>query len=84
MIESTTQLAEPTGKAVVRVAMDGEAIEGHLIWADAHFVKMSGDNGPAIVAKAQIKRIEALDGTEAADSSEVTPDPWAGRNPGLA
>jgi cell division protease FtsH len=83
LIESTTQLAEPTGKAIVRVFLDGEAIEGELIWADAHFVKIGGDRGQMIVPKAQIERIEALEGTESADPSDVKPDLWARRHSGL-
>jgi cell division protease FtsH len=75
LVESTTQLTKPTGKVAVRVSLDGESIEGLLDWADAHFLKISGDHGQTILAKARIKRIEALDGAEAADPTQFHPDP---------
>jgi len=85
LIESTSQLAQPTGKAVVRLALAGDStIEGQLLWADANYVKICGACGETIVPKAQIRRIEALEGTEMADPLDVQPDPWARRNPGTA
>jgi len=85
LIESTTQLAEPTGRARVRVVLDGNAaVEGELVWADANFLKIRGENAQMIVPKAQVRRIEALEGTEAADPLDVIPDPWARRSSGLA
>ncbi|MBN1911569.1 MAG: AAA family ATPase [Pirellulales bacterium] len=84
LIESTTQLAEPIGKAVVRVSLDGHAIEGELVWADAHFLKIRSPQGEVVVPKAQVERIEPLEGTVAANPLDVQPDPWASRNPGLA
>lgn len=59
-------------------------MEGALVWADAHFLKIRGAERDAIVPKAQIQRIEALPGTEATDAADVVPDPWAGRHPGTA
>lgn len=83
LIESTTQLAEPTGKALLRVVLDGTAaIEGELVWADANFLKIRCGRAETIVPKAQVRRIEALDGTEAADRLDVASDPWASRMPG--
>jgi len=78
-------LAEPTGRARVRVVLDGNAaVEGELVWADANFLKIRGENAQMIVPKAQVRRIEALEGTEAADPLDVIPDPWARRSSGLA
>ena len=85
LIESTTQLAEPTGRAVIRIIQDGDScMEGELIWANANFLKIRGPKSDILVPKAQIRRIEALDGTEAADPLETMGDIWAQRPPGMA
>ena len=86
-IESATQLSEPAGKAVVRLALaDGTVTAGEVIWADASFVKLRSatDNGDSIIPKRQIQRIEILDGTESVDRSDLATDVWAGRHPDLA
>ncbi len=85
LIESTTQLAEPTGRAVVRVIQDGGAsVEGDLVWADASFLKIRTDATEIVVPKAQIQRLEALRGTEQAVVAEIVPDLWAGKPTGTA
>jgi cell division protease FtsH len=85
LIESTSQLTEPTGRAVARLVIDGAApVEGEVVWADANFIKIRGEKGEAVVPKAQILRIEALEGTQPADPQYLTPDPWAGRRPETA
>jgi cell division protease FtsH len=87
LIESATQLSEPAGKAIVRLALaDGTVTAGEVIWADASFVKLrgAGDNGDSIIPKRQIRRIEVLDGTESVDRGDLATDVWAGRHPDLA
>jgi cell division protease FtsH len=86
LIESTTQLSQPTGRARVRLTLqEGRLVEGELVWADAAFVKVrTGEDGEhAIVPKFQIKTLEALDGTGEA-AGDVAPDRWARKLPGLA
>lgn len=42
LIESTSQLAEPTGTAVVRLQLrDASTVEGTVLWADATFIKIA-------------------------------------------
>jgi hypothetical protein len=86
LIESNTQLAEPTGRAVVRVRMVDEAIiEGEVVWANASFLKLREKGGSDIVlAKSQIHQIASLAGTDAADRDDIKPDAWAARPQGLA
>lgn len=87
LIESNSQLAEPTGRAVVRVTLvDNSLVEGEVVWADASFVKIRSlaDQTDTIVAKSQIHKIEARAGTDAADREDVKTDAWAARLPGLA
>jgi len=76
LIESTTQLSQPTGRARVRLTLDGGTIvEGELVWADAAFVKVRGETGSeAIVPKISIKTLEALDGTEMLAPGELRAD----------
>jgi SpoVK/Ycf46/Vps4 family AAA+-type ATPase len=85
LVEATTQLAQATGTALVRVTLSGfTTLEGELVWADANFVKIRtrGDAEAIVLGKGQIQSIEALDGTELVD--EPTADPWSGHDPGLA
>jgi ATP-dependent metalloprotease FtsH len=85
LVESTTQLAHPTGKARVRLTLvEGMVVEGEIAWADATHIKLRGGGaGEAVVVpKGQIKTLEALDGTEWA--ADVAPDRFAGRVPGTA
>jgi cell division protease FtsH len=88
LIESTTQLAEPTGKAVVRITLDeSRSIEGEVVWVDAQFIKVRSHDGnrtESIVPKHQIRTIEVLEGTDAADRDDLFVDPWANRQSGLA
>jgi len=76
LIESTTQLSQPTGRARVRLTLDeGTIVEGELVWADAAFVKVRDEETGAetIVLKRSIKTLEALDGTEAMAPGELRP-----------
>ncbi|HSG71445.1 MAG TPA: AAA family ATPase, partial [Planctomycetaceae bacterium] len=86
LIESVTQLAEPTGRAVVRIRLiDGTEMEGEVAWMDAAMVKLkSSSGGDLIVAKNQIAKIEALEGTEQARLDDLKPDTWLSRSPDLA
>jgi SpoVK/Ycf46/Vps4 family AAA+-type ATPase len=85
LVEATTQLAQATGKALVRVTLSGfTTLEGELVWADANFVKIRtrGDDEALVLGKGQIQSIETLDGTDLVD--ETAADPWSGHDPGLA
>lgn len=81
LVESTTQLAEPTGRAVVRCEFDdGTAIEGEVAWMDANFVKLQTRDGRAVVIpKHQVRHLEPLAGT--ARATDVRHDVFAGRQP---
>ncbi len=87
LIESTSQLAEPTGRAVVRLHLkDQPPLEGDVVWVDATFIKLrpSGSDSAVLVPKAQVQRLEAIAGTEAIARDEVAADKWAGRRADLA
>ena len=87
LIESTSQLAEPTGRAVVRLHLkDHPPMEGDVLWVDATFIKLrpSGSETAVLVPKAQIQRLEAISGTEAVSRDDVSADKWAGRRTDLA
>jgi cell division protease FtsH len=86
LIESTTQVAQPTGRAVVRLKLeDGEVVEGELVWADASFLKLRSETGAeTIVPKLRVKTIEAAAGTEDAEPGDVVADAWAAHTPDLA
>jgi cell division protease FtsH len=78
LVESASQLAQPAGKIVVRAVLrDGESVDGELVWADGAFVKLrrSNGDGDVIVPKVQVKKLEALTGTETV--AQVTADQWA-------
>jgi cell division protease FtsH len=85
LVESASQLAQPTGSIVVRATMrDGATIEGTMVWIDGTFIKLrnveTGD--PMVIAKAQIKSVVALSGATVV--RELTADPWAHNRTGLA
>jgi cell division protease FtsH len=80
IIESATQLAEPTGTARVRLLLsDAPPVEGEVVWADSAFVKIrrSGGEPDLMVAKRQIQQLEVLDGTDSALAEELQIDGWA-------
>jgi len=85
VIESTSQLSQPTGRVVVRVVLeDGEQIEGDVVWVDSSFAKIrSADGKSVVVSKAQIRKMEALAGTEA-HTGDIVQNPWAGQHPDVA
>ena len=76
LIESTTQLSQPTGRARVRLTLsEGTVVEGELVWADAAFVKVRGEtSADMLVPKLSIKTLEALDGTESLAPADLRPD----------
>ena len=61
LIESASQLVQPTGRAIVRVTVDGEQFDGDLVWMDASFLKVRrADGGEAvIVPKNQLSQLQA-------------------------
>ena len=81
LIESMTQLAQPTGGAVAKLSLrDGSVVEGDVVWADAGFVKIRerGDDERAVVVpKSQLLRVEALAGTDVAGTADALGDRWA-------
>jgi hypothetical protein len=81
LIESTSQVTEPMGRALVRVHLDGDSFEGELVWADSHFVKLRNESGQVILSKAQIGRIEALEEPLSAAAVDVAPDRPAEHRP---
>ena len=87
LIESATQMARPTGKAIARISRrDASDIIGEIVWADAAFIKVRDleDDTESLTSKHQIVSIEALDGTEVATDADVLPDRWSIEAPGLA
>jgi cell division protease FtsH len=86
VLESASQLAQPTGPVVVHLTLlDGTDLEGTLIWADATFLKLLPTGGEArIVPKRQVRALRALAGTGDVDVGEAVGDVWANRTPDLA
>jgi cell division protease FtsH len=87
LIGSSSQVLEPTGRAVARlVLVDGSVVCGDLLWANAEFVKvrLDGEGSDKVLPKSQVKTLEAVEGTTAARAEEVEKDPWAARPPGVA
>jgi cell division protease FtsH len=79
VIESSSQLSQPTGRVVVRLTLDdGTTLEGEVVWVDAAFAKIRPAGGqPLLVSKAQIRKLEPLAGTDVHDGA-VAQDRWAG------
>jgi ATP-dependent Zn protease len=86
LIESVSQLTQPTGRALVRAVVEGgDVVEGEVLWVDAAFVKIRGQDGKAtLLTKQKIVKLEALEGTEPARPEDVTEDRWARRSPDAA
>ncbi len=53
--------------------VNGSSVEGELVWADGHFLKIRRADGEILVPKTQIERMEPLEGTEMADLLDLTP-----------
>ena len=87
LIESVTQLAEPTNLARVCVQLkDGGEISGEVIWIDAAFMKLRSfeSEKDILIPKVQIVTLEPLQGTAVVDEEQVSSDPWAQTRPELA
>lgn len=87
LFEATTQLAEPTGRAVVRATLqDKSTVEGEVVWVDPCFLKLRRmtDGQPTVIPKGQVIQIETLDGTTAIASDDVKVDRSLGRGPSFA
>lgn len=77
LVESVTQLAEPTGRAVARVTMiGGQVLEGDVVWMNTTHIKLrDADGNESIVSREHAAIIEAMEGTESA-GDDVSPDRW--------
>ena len=83
-IESTSQLAQPTGRVVARVTTDAnEVFEGDVVWVDSVFIKLRPANGegPILVPKSQVTKLQSLAGTESSRTEDISPDAWARLGP---
>lgn len=82
LVESVTQLAEPTGRAVARITtVSGKVIEGEVVWMNANYIKLKTSAGEeVVVAREMAERIEALKGTEIAADGDISPDRWTRQN----
>ena len=81
LVESVSQFAEPTGRAVARITLTtGTVVEGEVQWMNAAHIKVrTGDGAEVIVAKEMAEQIVPLAGTESAPADDFTPDGWSGR-----
>jgi ATP-dependent Zn protease len=87
LFEATTQLAEPTARAVVRIILvNGTEVEGDVLWIDPGFVKIRrlSDGTTCILPKAQIAQMEAREGTATVSAADIQPDRSSGSGPNFA
>lgn len=94
LFEATTQLAEPTARAVAKITLvNGTVLEGDVVWVDPNFVKISrGDtsNGEnreqrtCIIPKGQILTLEAAAGTASISVDDLQVDRGLGTSPNFA
>jgi ATP-dependent Zn protease len=82
LIESVSQFAEPTGRALAKVRLTtGTVVSGEVLWMNMVHIKLRTDDGSEIVvAKDMAEQIESLEGTEQVPQEDVIPDRWAGRS----
>ncbi|MEZ6131342.1 MAG: AAA family ATPase [Planctomycetaceae bacterium] len=81
LVESVTQFAEPTGRAVARVkTVNGTVIEGDVVWMNATHIKLRTSDADVVVAKELAETIEAIEGTELASDGDFVPDAWTRPN----
>jgi AAA+ superfamily predicted ATPase len=86
LVESATQLTQPTGQAHVRLSLvEDTVVEGKVVWANAAFIKIrsASDGVEVIVPKHQVKTIQTLAGTESTDQEDFVPDRWANGEPSV-
>lgn len=81
LVESVSQFAEPTGRAVVRMTLTtGTVLEGDVVWMNTSHIKIRSPEGTdIIVAKETVEQIVSLEGTERTPEGDFVPDRWAGR-----
>ena len=86
LIESMTQLTQPTGRVVLRATLAGGATtEGDLLWIDGSFLKLQTVEGATVVlAKNHVTKLEAFPATAPASLEDISPDRWAHANPDVA
>jgi cell division protease FtsH len=61
LVDSAWQLSRGDGTQQARIHLsDGSQVEGALVWADGHFLKLrlDGDQGEVAVARRQVLRVE--------------------------
>jgi cell division protease FtsH len=81
LVESASQFAEPTGRAVARITLvTGAVVEGEVLWMNATHIKLRlTDGSEIIVAKETAVQIAALAGTDTSPDADFSPDRWIGR-----
>lgn len=87
LFEATTQLAEPTARAVVRIILvNGTEVEGDVLWIDPGFAKIRrlSDGSTCIIPKAQITQLEAREGTATVSAADIQVDRSSGSGPNFA
>lgn len=87
LFEATTQLAEPTARAVVKIILvNNIEVEGDVLWIDPGFVKIRrlSDGSTCIIPKAQITQMEAREGTASVCAADVQVDRSSGSGPNFA
>jgi cell division protease FtsH len=87
LFEATTQLAEPTARAVARITLvNGKEMEGDIVWVDPNFVKIRrpSDQSTCIIPKSQITQLEAAPGTAAVAAEDLQIDRSLGIGPDFA
>jgi ATP-dependent Zn protease len=94
LFEATTQLAEPTARAVAKITLvNGTVLEGDVVWVDPNFVKIrrsdtsngaNGDQGTCIIPKGQILSLEAAAGTASISVDDLQVDRGLGTSPNFA
>ena len=82
LVESASQFAEPTGRALARVTLvTGETLEGQVLWMNAGLIKLRlADGSEVAIAKENAAQIAPLAGTESTPRGDFVPDRWAGRS----
>ncbi|MCA8982959.1 MAG: AAA family ATPase [Planctomycetaceae bacterium] len=83
LVESTSQFAEPTGRAVAQITFpSGKVVVGDVLWMNATHIKLRLTDGTeTVIAKEQAEQLKAMDGTDFVAATDFVPDPWSGRTP---
>ena len=81
LVESASQFAEPTGRAVARVTLvTGAVVEGEVLWMNATHIKLRlTDQSEIIIAKETAAQIAPVSGTDTSPDADFSPDRWVGR-----